>query len=262
MASWLLRIYILAFLLIIAQHANSQKDIVISDSLVENGEKLNVKMGSQGFGKIWKFHFGEYGVVSSKLGWTVTSNKGNFLNTRTESKSTQKFSFLMTGKANDFATVNAASNISVQSLQGMEIFPHFSWGSNELVQESSNFSAFISINGDTSEIWALLMNMVRGNNEQAKDDAVLINGERKILVTPTTSNRNGGDRRSQPALGYEYVEDGQSLGAVQYYGGGAFGMNKNIVWIGKKLEDKMKLVLAATSTAILQLKANINPGQP
>ena len=261
MTSFLFRISIIGFLLITTQNAKSQKDIVISDSLIANSEKLNVKMGSQGFGKIWKFHFGDYGVASSKLGWTVTSTKGNFFNTRTENRSTEKFSFLMTSKANDSATVNTANNILVQSLQEMEIFPHISWGSNELVQESRNFSAFITINGDTSEIWALLMNIVRGENVQTQDDAVLINGARKILITPTTSNRNGGDSRSQPALGYEYIENGQSLGAVQYYGGGAFGLNKNIVWLNKSLDGKMKIVLAAASTAILQFKANINPGQ-
>jgi hypothetical protein len=260
MTSRLLRICIPGFLLVMTLKAKSQKEIVIHDSLAANSEKLNVKMGSQGIGKIWKFHFGDYGVASSKLGWAVTSTKGNFFNTRTESKSTEKFSFLMTSKANDSARVNAANNILVQSLQEAEIIPHFSIGTNELVQESQNFSAFITINGDTSETWALLINIIRGDSIPTKDDAILINGSRKILVTPTTSNRNGGDSRSLPALGYEYVENGQSIGAVQYYGGGVFGVNKNIVWLNKSLDGKMKIMLAAASTAILQLKANINPG--
>jgi hypothetical protein len=261
MSSSSLRTSILCFLLIFLNSAEAQKDIIISDSLSANAEKLNVKMGTQWFGKIWKFRFGDYAVVSSKLGWATTSTKGNFFNTKTESKSTEKFSFVLTNKVKDSALVNAANNIAIQSLHEIEIIPHFLWGNDELVQETRNFSAFISINGDTSETWALFMNITRGSNSHANYDAFLTNGERKIFLIPTTSNKNGGDKRSLPALGYEFVENDQSFSALQYYGGGVLGLNKNIIWINKNADEKMKLVLAAASTAILQIKANSNQEQ-
>jgi hypothetical protein len=252
----LLRTYILLLMLAIVNITQAQKDIVISDSLAANGEKLKVKMGSQGPGKIWKFQFGNYAVISSKTGWTTTSTKGNFFNTKTESKSTKKFSFLMTNKINDTARVNAANNIETQSLQEVEIFSKAFWGSNELLQETQNFSAYITINGDTSEIWALLMNITRGSGTTGSYDALLTNGERKILIIPASSNKNGSDTRSMPALGYEFVENGQSISAVQYFGGGMMGLNKNIVWIYNSPDEKVKLILAAASTAILQTKAD------
>ena len=105
------------------------------------------------------------------------------------------------------------------------------------------------------------MNIIRGGNAQGTHDALLTNGERKIIVTPTSSNKNGGDTRSFLALGYEFIENGQSLCALQYYGGGALGMNKNIVWIHNNLDEKVKLILAAASTAILQIKVNSNQEQ-
>lgn len=262
MRTYLFRIYILCHLLLITKITEAQKDIIISDSLAANCEKLNVKMGTQWMGKIWKFHFGDYAVVSSKMGWTTTSIKGNLFNTKTESKSTEKFSFvLINKKTNDSARVNAANNIVVQSLNEIEIFPHFSWGSNELLQESRNFSAFITVNGDTSETWALFMNVTRGSNTEGSYNAFLTNGERKIFLSSASSNKNGGDNRSLPALGYESIENGQSLSALQYYGGGLFGLNKNIVWIRNSSDEKMKLILAAASTAILQIKANSNQEQ-
>jgi hypothetical protein len=258
MSTYLLRTNILWLALASASITHAQKDILISDSLAANSEKLKVKMGTQWFGKIWKFQFGNYAVVSSKLGWTTTSTKGNLFNTKTESKSTEKFSFLMTDKVSDTARVNAANNISTQSLHELEISPHIFLGSDELLQETRNFSAYITINGDTSEVWALFMNIIRGSDAHGTYDAVLTNGERKIFVTPVSSNKNGGDTRSFPALGYEFIEDGQSLSAVQYYGGGVMGMNKNIVWIHNSLDEKAKLILAAASTAILQIKVNSN----
>jgi hypothetical protein len=259
MRTYLLRTNILLLMVAIATITRAQKDIVISDSLAVNSEKLKVKMGSQGFGKIWKFQFGNYAVVSSKAGWTTTSTKGNFFNTKTESKSTKKFSFAMTNKLNDTARVNAANNIETQTttswLHEFKIFSNIDFENDKLLQATQNFSAYITINGDTSEIWALLMNIIGGSNAQGTYDALLTNGERKIFVTPASSNKNGSDTRSYPALGYEFIENGQSISAVQYFGGGALGYNKNIVWIHNGPDEKVKLILAAASTAILQMKS-------
>ena len=254
MPAYLFKTYILGFLLILAGFTGAQKNILISDSLAANSEKLNVKMGTQWMGKIWMFRFGDYAVVSSKMGWTTTSTKGTLFNTKTESKSTEKFTFVLTNKTNDSARVNAANNIVVQSLQEFELFPHFFLGSNELIQESHNFTAFITVNGDTSETWALFMNITRSRNKEGNYDAFLTNGERKIFLSPSSSNKNVEDTRSLPALGYEFFEKGQSVCALQYFGGGVFGMNKNIVWIHNGLDAKMKLILAAAMTAVLQIK--------
>ena len=76
------------------------------------------------------------------------------------------------------------------------------------------------------------------------------------VFAPASSNKNGGDKRSYPALGYEFIENGQSISALQYFGGGALGYNKNIVWIHNSLDEKVKLILAAASTAILQIKTD------
>lgn len=246
----------IACLLVLGGIAEAQKDIVIGDSLAANSDKLNVKMGTQWMGKIWKFRFGDYAVISSKMGWTTTSTRGNLFNTKTESKSTEKFSFVLANKTGDSARVNAANNLMIKALQELELTPHFSLGSNELIQESHNFTAFITINGDTSEIWALLMNATRGRDTEGNYEAFLTNGERKIFIVPASSNKNGTDTRTYPAMGYEFVENGQSLCALQYFGGGLMGTNKNIVWIHRTPDAKMKLMLAAASTAILQIRVS------
>jgi hypothetical protein len=228
----------------------STQNIILSDSLAGNAEKLNVKLGGKGFGKMWKIKFGDYTVVSSKAGWTATTTKTNFWNTKTENKTTQKFSFILADKK-DTAFINAARNIEVQTLNDIQVLPHLYLGNNEIVFESNNYSAFINIHSDTTNTWALLMNYQIGNGP--RDQAMLTNATRKIDIVPVTSNKNGEDKRSMPALGYDFVENGRSLGAVQYYGGGMLGMNKNIVWLSQGLDDTMKLVIAAAATAILQV---------
>jgi hypothetical protein len=157
---------------------------------------------------------------------------------------------------NDSAKVNAANNIASKSLNEIEILPHFSWGNNELLQEARNFSAFITINSDTSDTWALLMNVSRSSHAASTYAAFLTNGDRTIYINPVSSNKNGTDGRAMPAMGYEFSESGKPVAALQFYGGGMLGLNKNAVWIYNQLETKMKLLLAAASTAILQVKVD------
>ena len=106
---------LLLFLMTITSIRAQQKNIFISDDLAATSEKFKVKMGTQWMGKIWNFKFGDYAVVKSKLGWTVTSQKGNFINTRTESKTENKFSFVLCNKDLDSAFVNAINNVTIKS---------------------------------------------------------------------------------------------------------------------------------------------------
>ena len=54
-------------------------------------------------------------------------------------------------------------------------------------------------------------------------------------------------------MGYEFTENGKTICAMQYYGGGAFGLNKNIFWIDSTLNQSMKLIVAAAMTSILEM---------
>lgn len=244
-----------ALLLLFAGNGFAQKKgIIISESLAVNSKPMKVKMGTQWMGKIWSFKFGDYAVTDSKNGWTTTTSKSNLFNTKTESKTTQKFAFTLSKKTGDFANVNAANNIEIKVLQETELFAGFYIGDDELLLNSRNFTAFININQDTTETWTLYMNITTGSTVNDGGTAFLTNGERKIFIISTSSNKNGTDSRKFPALGYEFFENEQPVCALQYFGGGAFGMNKNIVWIHDNLDSKMKLILAAAMTSLLQLK--------
>jgi len=254
MCTHLFKICILGFLLLLSDFTDAQKNIVINQSLAANSDILNVKMGIQKFGKIWNFRFGDYAVVSSKKGWSTTKSKVNFPGTKSESKTTEKFSFVLCNKTSDSAKVNAANIIEVQSLNQIELLPHFSWGNNELIKGANIFTAYITINNDTTETWALFMNETNDHQAGSSFLAFLTNGQREIMISPASSNVDGSDKRMLPAMGYEFSELKQSLSALQYYGGGALGLNKNIVWIDRNLDDRMKLILASAMTAVLEIK--------
>lgn len=78
---------LLTLLLIGTSFTQAQpKNIVISDDLTATAEMFKV------IGTNPKLKFGDYAVLKSKIGWAVTSERTNLLNTKTESKSKNKFS--------------------------------------------------------------------------------------------------------------------------------------------------------------------------
>ena len=120
---------------------------------------------------------------------------------------------------------------------------------------SQYFSSLITTSSNPHETWVLLIEQTYGSSAENNNEAFLRNAERIINIIPVCSNKNGNDSRMLPALAYEFIEKGQSLCSMQYYGGGAMGYNKNIVWFKPGLEPGIKLILSAAMTSLMQLKA-------
>jgi hypothetical protein len=63
-------------------------------------------------------------------------------------------------------------------------------------------------------------------------------------------------------MGYEFVEAGHSLCAVEYRSSGMSGLYKNTVWMDKRADSRLRLVLAAAMTSMLELKCQEPPTDP
>jgi len=253
MISYIHKFSFVLFLFFSSRIAEAQKNITVGDSLEANADMMIVKPGSRGFGKVWKIRFGEYEVVSGKKGWTTSSSSGSLFNDRSDSKTTSKFYFVLTCRSGDSAKVNAANNVDVKVLRELNWLHGFSWGNNELQQESQNFTSFITVNEDTGEVWILLMHVSRFRDQSGDYSFFMTNGTRKIFISPVPDKKTGGSF-SLNAEGYQFKEGSQYLSALQYQGAGTLGMNKMIAWIDRRLDTKMKLVLAASITSVLELK--------
>ena len=258
MAKYIIFVFFIGFFLFGKHHSIAQnKNLEISDALAANSEKLKVKMGTQWMGKIWKFKFGDYAVTDSKNGWLTTTSNKKFFSFKEESKSDQKFSFVLSNKTTESAIVNVVFAISTEELQMFDLFSNYYIGTtNILLKDSQNFTAFITTSNNETENWVLNLKIAQGNEVDYKHEAFLTNGERLIHIIPISSNDSGNDSRMYPALGYEFIENDQPLCAMQYYGGGALGYNKNIIWLSTNLEPRTKLILAAAMTSLLQKHAD------
>lgn len=247
--------YFLIVLFILGSEiSNAQKkNIVISDNLMENAEMMKVKMGTQWMGKMWKFKFGDYAITKNKLGWTKITQKSNFLSTKVETKIGYKFNFELNNKTSETAIVYAVFSENINELQSIEVFPHFYLGNDMVLKDSLNFTANISLNSDKENTWKLYLKKTSGFGMDFKDEGILTNEERVISIIFVTSYQDNNDKRILPAMGYEFIENGKAICAMQYYGGGTLGLNKNILWIESTLNQSMKLIVAAAMTSILEM---------
>jgi hypothetical protein len=250
--------------------AAAPKHILISDSLVANADQWNVKRGGHWMG-INKWRFGDYAVVASKSGATTGGTHTSFFKTKSESHSSHKFSFVLSNNTTDSAFVSAAHEVRTQSNPGLKVGNSVTIGGDDQVHEAERFTASIAINRDTSEAWELSIgstdvSSLHGDYPPAQGThaSTLTHGERHIVLTPVFSKKLDESpsfksalslQFSPPAMGYEFIEDGQSLCAVEYFSSGISGSFKNTVWMHRSPDPRMRLVLAAAMTAVLELES-------
>ena len=242
-----------------------QESIVISDSLAANADELKVTMGSSWFGKISKWRVGDYAVVSSKLSATRVRTKSNLFKTKMARHSTTTFAFVLRNTTTDSARVTAVRQVMDHSTQELKVTKSVSLGDNELVQASDSCTAIIVVSGDTTETWTLLKASTTA--PELAYQATLTNGARRIVLNPVRSGpRNDNARHASlfsrlvskvmpPAMGYEFMEAGQSLCALQTFGGISQGDGR-MVWMRRDLAASMKLMLAAAITTVLQVESS------
>lgn len=254
MKKYLFNYFLLALFLMSGGSSTAQKkNIVISDALSENAEMMKVKMGTQWMGKMWKIRFGDYSISKNKLGWTKINQKSNLLSTKIETKIGYKFNFELNNNTSESAIVNAVYSENIKELQSIELFPHFYVGSDMVLKDSLNFTANISLSSNLENTWNLYMKKTSGFGMDFIDEGILTYEERVISIIFVTSIQENNDKRMLPAMGYEFTENGMAICAMQYYGGGALGLNKNIIWIDSTLNQGMKLIVAAAMTSILEM---------
>jgi hypothetical protein len=183
----------------------------------------------------------------------------------------------MSNKTADSAFVNAAHQIIAQSNPGLRVAQGVHVGGTGQTVETDHFIASITIGRDSTDMWDLFIGDTEvsdsggDRDDLASHTAVMIHGDRRIALVPVFS-KNVAKKQSfgsqlamqfhPPAMGYEFVEDGRSLCAVEYFSSGISGMYKNTVWMDKSADPRLRLVLAAAMTSVLELKCQEPPSDP
>jgi len=277
MNAFRLAVWLLGLLVALPATA-APKNILLSDSLLANADKWDVKHGAYWMGK-FHWSFGDYVVLSSKSSGTHSKTKTNLLETKSESRAANTFEFVLGNKTMDSAFVHATHEITARSNPGLKLGDGWTAGGEEGTHGADLFTASITLNGDSTAAWALSIGSTDVANREGDSmtggthSATLKHGDREIVLASVFSEKI--TKRPSigslfkmhiipPAMGYEFAEEGHSLCAVEYSSSGLAGSAKNTVWMDRNADSRLRLVLAAAITAILELQSAVAqaPAEP
>jgi hypothetical protein len=237
--------------------AFAQQGIAIDEDLRASAEALPVTMDRQKLFKVGDFRFGDYAIVSSKMGVSHEDDTSVFTNVLTHSDAAERFSFVMKGAGPETATVKAKFSTESGPLKRYEVLPGVSVGAGELSGSIDRLDGEVVVDGGTQAAWRLHLRVKRdvaGVREKAGDSS-LSNGVRTVDIVDVASLAVDDAPQGIPARGYQFVEGGKALAALQFYGGGHPTSHKGmVVYLRSDLDAETKLTLAAAMTAILQAK--------
>jgi len=249
---------LLGWLVNLPAFAADDKAIIVDEGLAASADVLPVTVAAAKTFKVADFRFGEYVVVSSKLGMAKGHTSG-WLSPFEHDENEQKFTFVMKGAAPETARVAAVQRFESGPLKRHEVLPGVTVGVDPLSGAKDNLVASIELDGETAATWKLQLHVQRnvaGASEQARA-SMLTDGTREIEIRNVSSEAPEGGEQAMPARGYEFHEGDRTIAALQYYGGGYPTSKRHlVVYLRNDLDPPTRLLLATAMTAILQSKIN------
>ncbi|ADR23047.1 hypothetical protein MATR_31040 [Marivirga tractuosa] len=231
-----------------------EKELAVDPDLAKNAEKYEVKYKAYRVGSMPRYRFGSFKVVAGKAGWTQTSRLSKIWSTEVKLLSENKSHFNLVNGQGDTARVSTFFYVSTQYEESITLFSssfiNLAIGEDGNFKEEALFTASISLDSVHDE-WLLRLNAVENESQYIETYSLLTNGVRKIVLKHIYTDFKKGFFNA-PALGYEFWEAGEAIGAVKYFPG---KMGYNAVWLRKKISEDEKLLLAAAATTILFLKS-------
>jgi len=181
--------------------AADDKTIIIDEGLAASAGVLPVTVAAEKTFKVADFRFGEYVVVSSKLGM-AKGYSGGWINPIQHDKNEQKFSFVMKGAGPATASVTAVQRFESGPLKRYEVLPGVSVGVDPLSGAKDNLVASIKLDGEPAITWKLQLNVQRnvaGAAEKAKASS-LSDGTREIEIRNVSSKASDGSEQAMTAI--------------------------------------------------------------
>ncbi|WKV13723.1 hypothetical protein [Marivirga harenae] len=251
---WIPTLSLIYLLLSVSVADAQEKELAVDPDLAKKGEKYEVKYKAYRVGNVPRYRFGPFKVVAGKAGWTKTSRLSSIWSNEVKLLSESKSHFNLVNGQGDTAWVNTFFYVSTQYEESITLFSssfiNVAIGEDGNFEEEALFTASILVNSNHDE-WLLRLNAVENESQYMETYSLLTNGVRKIVLKHIYTDFKRGFFNA-PALGYEFWEAGEAIGAVKYFPG---KMGYNAVWLRKKIPEDDKTLLAAAATTILFLKS-------
>jgi len=233
--------------------AKAQKMIRIATQLKENSEPMTAKRKG-GFSAVGKWEFGPYKIVDCEAGWKKGSSKSPIFGSHTSSHYTQEKWYVMVNNA-DTCTANIRIYEHIETSDyGFFAKTFLNWHETTVDKGEVYYETVFSFSNDTSQwhlgvIAPLPVETEEGTIKRDRTTSfhgVLNHCQTYIEIKEVWLSDDGKEHLFNPVFGYEFVQDNESLAAVQM-----LPYNRIYVWIRNDLDNSMKFVLANAAAAML-----------
>lgn len=223
------RILFLALMLSSITSYCQDKDIPISESLLQNSEKWLIKIGMISGKKPPKVKFGPY-TTENRRGADVSTDQTRLIGPSSDKSTQLKFALDVIPRKTDSAYVEASVDVSLDSLRDVTVY--------------------LASNLKPDELWVLIMKEPSGTGIMLLSDMVLTNGDEDIEILSVIGDPLGKSELTAPK-GITLMQEGLTLGSMQYYSGGNFAYKKYI-WINESVESHLQLITASVFASIME----------
>ncbi len=260
----LLKICLLVIFLKTDVNIIAQGNIIISDSLALHADTMEINFDYSA-GKDQKFTIGAYKVfVNHKLSRTRSKTKERLLGLREVTDVITTKGFTITDNTSNIATVTTEEKNRTNTYYSNAHTDEF----GRTTHDGGNFSSGkfksttirISINGEKIETWTLELT----SHSILPVEMLMTDGTKNINILQVSSDANFDYShllrylKNMPAMGFEFLDQGRSLCAIQFGSGGENNIDMNLyqsseykIWMFHDLDPRTKLLLVATISTLL-----------
>ena len=220
-------------IMLISISACNTPSIIVSENLKSNTTVMDAK-GRQG----WQFNqvitYGEYTTSKIKKGWTSGYDYEFIARFRSAEQKLKFNQFSSLNKAEVFA-VGKFKTTELDLLDGFLSYPF----------EYENYFAGTVILTNNNKVWDFIIHDPEGGTVGSFDcgiaknqnqDEIIIRGVRKVEGQLNWIKLDN--------FGFEFIMNGQSIGAVST-------INNGRVWMKNNIDEDIKLVISSISTSLL-----------
>lgn len=225
------KISIVLFLIVLAGCKTPQ--MYVAPDLKNDSQQLQVT-GRQGLQVGRHLTFGEYSTSKVKQGWVKGYDIPFFVRFQGMK---EKLSFRQFGKPGQVADVYAVGKFRSTELPFLKDY------FNIILNEKNHFAGTVILD-EGKEVWEFLLFNPDGESLKESKAGFARKGTETIEVNGIKKLENGKPSLSYKFWGYEFIYNGQPVGAVEI-------VNNGNVWVKNNLSDDLKLVLASLSSSLL-----------
>ena len=232
-----------------------KKPMKIDSTFKASAVQLPVKRQG-GISSLLKYDYAEYTMQSVKHKPEVSKGGFGFLKFAGKEVRKTSFSFVLTNKLQDTARIFSALVFNNELSRSYYFFE--GWGGTQIDKSTDIYTSNLTLTGDTSHWEILVMDRMRFM-EESKPEVIgtITNGPQRFLIRLVAEFENG-EKAKLTAPGFEILNDGNVVMAVQYIGP---PMKAPVIWMDPGLDHATRFMLISAGSALITRIDEVNGGE-